>query len=437
MFFSIVIPAYNSEKTINKCLDSILSQDFLDYEIIIVNDGSLDNTQKVVEEYIVENKSKRITLINTTNGGPSKARNKGIEHATGKYIWFVDSDDEIEKESLDILYEHLSIHEPDILRFSFRRIINGNSIRVNTTYKENVYENNTLDKFLYESLACGWHDGMTCWSHVYRRNFIDSIRFNENTTYGEDILFNCIAYTKAKRIEIIADVLYRYYTREGTLARSKRHILKQIVDAYTLIKDAYIKEDIWDKFKTNILCSYADFALLGGGIGKRGALYLEYSLFDENEETYNYVSNIVNSNNFKVLIKDALARELPNQLEELYKMLLNGEAYHVYEIIKDELKRNESNFDNQYNDHITFKCDFEITQLNDKIIAVPINGNEKPYFLELNKESASALKFMIETKSIKRTLTLLNDLYKEENSDEIRENLLDFISELKSQEIID
>jgi len=435
MFFSIVIPAYNSEKTINKCLDSILNQDFLDYEIIVVNDGSTDNTQREVEIYKEKNPSKEITIINTINGGPSKARNIGLEQATGKYIWFVDSDDEIEKESLDILYEHLSIHEPDILRFSFRRIINGNSIRANTAYKENVYENNTLDSFLYESLACGWQDGMTCWSHIYRRNFIESIRFNEDITYGEDILFNCISYIKAKRIEIIADVLYRYYTREGTLARSKRHILKQIVDAYTLIKNAYIKEGIWDKFKTNILCSYADFALLGGGIGKIGALYLEYSLFDENEEAHNYVLNIINSNNCKTLIKDALERELPNQLEELYKMLLNGETYRVYEIIRDELKRNDS-IDNQYSDHITFKCDFEITQLNDKIIAVPVNGNERPYFLELNNESASALKFMIETKSIGKTLSFLCDLYKDENKDEIMENLLDFISELKTQNII-
>jgi len=136
-----------------------------------------------------------------------------------------------------------------------------------------------------------------------------------------------------------------------------------------------------------------------------------------------------------LLIKDALERELPNQLEELYKMLLNGETYRVYEIIRDELKRNDS-IDNQYSDHITFKCDFEITQLNDKIIAVPVNGNERPYFLELNNESASALKFMIETKSIGKTLSFLCDLYKDENKDEIMENLLDFISEPKTQNII-
>ena len=100
---SIIVPVYNVEKYLKKCLDSILSQTYKNFEVIIVNDGSPDNSQKIIDEY--KKKDKRIIVLEKENGGLSSARNYGIEHANGKYISFVDADDYIEKDYVEKLYD--------------------------------------------------------------------------------------------------------------------------------------------------------------------------------------------------------------------------------------------------------------------------------------------------------------------------------------------
>ena len=101
---SVIVPAYNAEKTLNKCLDSILGQTLVDIEIIVVNDGSTDSTQTIVEGYM--SSDNRIKLINQENKGLGAARNVGLDNATGKYISFIDSDDWISKNFLYSLYTY-------------------------------------------------------------------------------------------------------------------------------------------------------------------------------------------------------------------------------------------------------------------------------------------------------------------------------------------
>ena len=116
MLFSIIVPVYNAEKTIRHCLDSILAQQFKDFEIIIINDGSTDNTLDILDEY--SNKDTRIKLYSFDNSGVSITRQRGIALSTGEYLLFVDSDDSIKSELLQNLYTTIvEFNSPDIIRY--------------------------------------------------------------------------------------------------------------------------------------------------------------------------------------------------------------------------------------------------------------------------------------------------------------------------------
>lgn len=116
MLFSIIVPMYNSEKTIRNCINSIISQTFMDFEIVIINDGSTDNSLDIVQEYL--NVDTRIKIYSFKNAGVSVSRQRGIDLSSGKYILFVDSDDTINQELLETLYFYISmLDEPDIIRY--------------------------------------------------------------------------------------------------------------------------------------------------------------------------------------------------------------------------------------------------------------------------------------------------------------------------------
>ena len=113
---SIIIPCYNVEKYIDECINSVLEQDVNSYEILLINDGSTDNTLNILESY---RKNSKIKVINQQNGGLSKARNIGLLNAKGEYILFLDSDDFIEKKSLNKILEFIKKNSLDILAFNF------------------------------------------------------------------------------------------------------------------------------------------------------------------------------------------------------------------------------------------------------------------------------------------------------------------------------
>ena len=151
--FSLIIPAYNVEKYIKKCLDSVLNQTYNNYEIIIINDGSTDNTSKILESY---KSNKKIKIINQENKGLSNARNTGVSNAKGDYILFIDSDDFIEKELLEILNK--TIKDEDLVRFQIRILDETNKII--KEYKEETFNNlngieafNKLSKYNLVELA--------------------------------------------------------------------------------------------------------------------------------------------------------------------------------------------------------------------------------------------------------------------------------------------
>lgn len=127
-YFSIIVPVYNTEQNIHQCIDSVLHQEFKDFELLLVNDGSKDKSLTICKEYA--KKHSCIQVIDQENGGPSKARNTGLEHAQGKYILFLDSDDWLEPETLQILHAQSSDECP-LIYYGFRSYFGDGDFIVN------------------------------------------------------------------------------------------------------------------------------------------------------------------------------------------------------------------------------------------------------------------------------------------------------------------
>ena len=213
---SIIVPTYNVEKSIRTCIESILAQTYRNIEVIIVNDGSTDQSLAVISDLICSHHN--IKVINQKNQGLSVARNTGIDAATGKYIAFVDADDKIKPDFVSSLYQIADKTGADIVRGSFRDF-NGNipkgwvpDFNVPTNYGTIV-----LDQFLSSNIS------FVVWSSIYRLDFINSnhIRFTPGILF-EDADFTIRAYMLAKLVATSPEPNYAYrINRPGSILTTK------------------------------------------------------------------------------------------------------------------------------------------------------------------------------------------------------------------------
>ena len=207
---SIIVAVFNVQKYIDKCIKSILNQTLKDIELIIINDGSTDNSIDKINEI----KDDRITIINKKNEGVSIARNLGLSIATGEYVIFVDSDDFIiNRNDLENMYIQISNSKSEILSGNASLFYDDkNSYKdMNKNAYYNLNQTMTIDKFLLHSKVC---DISPVWMYLYNREFLinNNIRFKENRCH-EDELFVYQALTKAKKIDIYSNNFYAYRQR--------------------------------------------------------------------------------------------------------------------------------------------------------------------------------------------------------------------------------
>jgi len=179
ILISIIMPAYNAEKYIKESIDSILNQSFKNWELIIINDGSQDNTETMVKNY----DDKRITLISQKNGGVSSARNRGLEIAQGKYVTFLDADDTFPKDSLKSRFEYLESNPNIDLVDGIVNVKDINLDKIIRTYTP-YYEGELLPELLRlnDKVFLG-----ICY--FFKSSSAKDLRFNESITHGEDLLF--------------------------------------------------------------------------------------------------------------------------------------------------------------------------------------------------------------------------------------------------------
>lgn len=243
---SIIIPVYNAEKYLRRCIDSILSQSFTDFELILVDDGSRDSSPQVCDEYAA--KDSRIHIIHKANGGVSAARNDGLDIAKGEYVTFIDSDDWVEREYLGTLSNY---RDYDIVFFSHRLIYEDGytsefMFEAKEGNKQNIWE---IVASLRKNAAKSNFYGYT-WNKMFRRDIIEKymIRFVEGLRISEDEVYTLDYCTHAESIKVLPICLYNYRVLGTGLTATKNSSeeYKKLADSFLAIlereKDNHIDE---------------------------------------------------------------------------------------------------------------------------------------------------------------------------------------------------
>lgn len=195
--FSVIIPVYNAEKHLNRCISSVTNQTYKDFEIILINDGSKDNSGTICDEYA--KKYNRIKVIHQENEGVSVARNVGIKNASAEYIIFVDSDDFIETNMLEKLNNVLDKSEAECIIYNLNNIIETKCVS-----KEDLI--NSMITLLKTEIV------NPPWNKIYKREIIQkfNIQFDKKIEIGEDLLFSMTYISKIKKIYLLNEKLYNY-----------------------------------------------------------------------------------------------------------------------------------------------------------------------------------------------------------------------------------
>lgn len=211
---SIIVPVYKAEKFIQQCIDSILKQSFTDFELILINDGSPDNSGVILDQYL--NKDSRVKVIHKNNEGPSATRNMGIKAAKGEFIGFVDSDDTLEINMLDKMYKTGVSSNADIVACGYVEIDDSNKI-INQAisplnsklYLEGNNIKEELELLLKSNKTLGY---ASLCNKIYKRTFLieNQLLLNETIKIAEDLCFNITAFLKAERVCSINEGLYNY-----------------------------------------------------------------------------------------------------------------------------------------------------------------------------------------------------------------------------------
>lgn len=214
MLLSIIMPVYNAEKYLKNSIESILSQSFTDFELILVDDGSKDSSPDVCDAYA--QMDTRVKVIHQDNAGPSKARNAGIKAASGAYIEFVDSDDRLIADSVEAMAKFAESTGADIL-LADAEITDGSDRLLETLCFMSQGEINVIEYLLELSPGSKAVFMHYIWNRWYKRELFISndLCFDEEEKLGEDFLLNCEIIKKCKKIYSTGVHLYQYYKREN------------------------------------------------------------------------------------------------------------------------------------------------------------------------------------------------------------------------------
>ncbi len=211
---SVIVPIYNMEDYLIKCIESIINQTYKKLEIILVDDGSTDNCGIICDAYKLIDS--RIKVIHKSNGGLSSARNAGLDIATGSLIGFVDSDDYLESTMYEKLKNNMDYYQSDISVCNFYHVKNGKREPSMKKLPSNIAEGkNKFDNMHNEYIPYG----MFAWNKLFKRELFDNIRYPDGKIY-EDIYITCDLLEKANRVSYTLEPLYNYVFRDGSICNS-------------------------------------------------------------------------------------------------------------------------------------------------------------------------------------------------------------------------
>lgn len=242
---SVIVPVYNVEKYIHQCIDSILGQTFIDFELLLIDDGSPDNCGAICDDYAV--KDPRVRVFHQENAGVSAARNKGLDEARGEWISFVDSDDWLDEAHLNNYMRKIDCCNSADLIFQGYKLVANNIYRDN-----NIKISKSTNALLKSVLILELRDlfGWT-WIKIFKRDFIvmHSLRFDESLSIGEDYLFTLNYCQYIKSVEVVYSSTYYYRVRSNSLMHTgeiNKFILEKEVKIHNARKKL-VQRDLYYK----------------------------------------------------------------------------------------------------------------------------------------------------------------------------------------------
>lgn len=308
---SIIVPVYNVEKYLPKCLDSLIYQKSLKLEIILIDDGSTDSSGRICDYY--GRLDKRIIVIHQKNEGLSAARNKGLILATGRYVGFVDSDDYIDSNMYKIMYSYVKHYKLDIVVCNFYHLYpNQKTIKDKENSSNKMYfkQKDILIEVLADKTIKNF-----IWSKLYKREIFYHIRFPVNKLY-EDIFVSLSIAEQAKNVLYIQDALYYYRHRNDSISKAKN--MMRIESA---IENTYYRyQEINQKY--NYLKDYNVASMLN----RICCEYFENQYFLDNHYFFYKFENIIND----VLGEYFKYKESKNSLKLDYDIDLFIKQFHSY-----------------------------------------------------------------------------------------------------------
>lgn len=256
---SIVIPVYNVESFLEDSLNSVINQTFEDFEVICVDDGSTDNSLEILNDF--KNKDFRVKVIAQKNKGNGGARNTGLKHATGEYVYFMDADDVLFENALEKMYNNIINNNSDIVIFKIAWLKDGEPL----SYKpqvfpfDEVFKNKSFDEFTFTYKDVKYYimnyGTFAIWAKFYKKEFLDKYKeyfvFPENTAFA-DVRFHVASLILASKISFEDDFLYQYRLSNQnsvTNTKSNRMDIFNVVDSVeNFLKQINKYEELKDEF---------------------------------------------------------------------------------------------------------------------------------------------------------------------------------------------
>ena len=255
---SVIVPIYNSENFLEKCINSIVNQTYKNIEIILIDDGSKDKSKKICKKYL--EKDARIKLIECSNNGVSYARNKGIESSSGDYLFFVDSDDWINLDTLEKMIFVAKKNNVDVVKCNYYNNYSNDTEQANKLNIPSFDENlNMLDNRMIKQLFASTYILNVVWGELISRKVLKNCRFEDELTYGEDLLFNFQVLKNTDKILLMKDSYYHYLINQAGINQNYNYniLIKKIENlnyVYNKIINSYNeKEEISYKYLKEVI----------------------------------------------------------------------------------------------------------------------------------------------------------------------------------------
>ena len=249
MKVSVIVPVYNVEKYLAKCLDSLVNQTLKEIEIIVVNDGTKDNSQKIIDKY--SKKYKQIKAYKKENGGQSSARNYGLSKATGEYIGFTDGDDYVSPDMYEKMYQKAKSGNFDIVACDLNYVYEDNRAvrRISSGIDNDTYDIRKILPCIYP---------IVCNSIFKRELFKNKITFKEGVWF-EDVEFIYRMLTYIKSIGVVKEPFVQYLQREGSVTKSIDPRIYDYIDNWNDTIEFYKKRKLYDKYRKELEFCYVRY----------------------------------------------------------------------------------------------------------------------------------------------------------------------------------